>query len=148
MVGDCSTSDEVLVNSVRNRETLLNWDCMRNTISGINDTTRGSTVSIKRKNGLDCDIHSWNLESLKHQLGHLLSVCFWVHRGLSKEYIALGGINFELIIEAIIPNFFHLIPVCNYSRLDWVVQIKDTSHLIGLITNVFRFRLNTENLLF
>jgi len=147
VVGDGSSGDEVLVNGVRNGETFIDWDSVGNTISRINDATGSSTVGIEGKDGLDGNVHTGNLESLEHELGHLLSVGFWVHWGLSKENVVLGGIDSELVGEAVLPDFLHLGPVGNDTGLDWVGKLKDTSHFLGLITDVFGFGLNTEHLL-
>ena len=147
VVSNGSTSDEVLVNGVRNGETFIDWDSVGNTISRINDATGSSTVGIEGKDGLDGNVHTGNLESLEHELGHLLSVGFWVHWGLSKENVVLGGIDSELVGEAVLPDFLHLGPVGNDTGLDWVGKLKDTSHFLGLITDVFGFGLNTEHLL-
>ena len=147
VVGNGSTGNEVLVNSMRDGETFIDWDGMGNTISRINDATGGSTVGIKGKDGLDGNVHTGNLESLEHELGHLLSVGFWVHWGLSKENVVLGGIDSELVGEAVLPDLLHLGPVGNDTGVDWVGKVEDTSHLVGLITDVFGFGLNTEHLL-
>ena len=146
VVGNGSTSDEVLVNGVWNGETFIDWDSMGNTISRINDATGSSTVGVEGKDGLDGNVHTGNLESFEHELGHLLSVGFWVHWGLSKENVVLGGIDSELVGEAVLPDFLHLGPVGNDTGLNWVGKLKDTSHLLGLITDVLGFGLNTEHL--
>jgi len=146
VVGDGSSGDEVLVNGVRNGETFIDWDSVGNTISRINDATGGSTVSVEGKDGLDGNVHTGNLESLEHELGHLLSVGFWVHWGLSEENVVLGGIDSELVGEAVLPDLLHFGPVGNDTGFDWVGKVEDTSHLACLITDVFGFRLNTEHL--
>jgi hypothetical protein len=147
VVGDGSSGNEVLVNGVRNGETFIDWDSVGNTISGIDDATGSSTVGVEGKDGLDGNVHTGNLESLEHELGHLLSVGFWVHWGLSKENVVLGGIDSELVGEAVLPDLLHLGPVGNDTGVDWVGKVEDTSHLVGLITDVFGFGLNTEHLL-
>jgi hypothetical protein len=147
VVGDGSSGDEVLVNGVRNGETFIDWDSVGNTISGIDDATGSSTVGVEGKDGLDGNVHTGNLESLEHELGHLLSVGFWVHWGLSKENVVLGGIDSELVGEAVLPDLLHLGPVGNDTGVDWVGKVEDTSHLVGLITDVLGFGLNTEHLL-
>mgnify|MGYP006095576569 FL=1 len=147
VVGNGSSGDEVLVNGVRNGETFIDWDSVGNTISRIDDATGSSTVGVEGKDGLDGNVHTGNLESLEHELGHLLSVGFWVHWGLSKENVVLGGIDSELVGEAVLPDLLHLGPVGNDTGLDWVGKLEDTSHFLGLITDVFGFGLNTEHLL-
>jgi len=146
VVGNGSTGNEVLVNGVWNGETFIDWDSVGNTISRVNNATGGSTVGVEGKDGLNGNIHTSDLESLEHELGHLLSVGFWVHWGLSKENVVLGGIDSELVGEAVLPDLLHLGPVGNDTGLNWVGELKNTSHFLGLITDVFGFGLNTEHL--
>lgn len=146
MGGDGSTGNEVLLDGVRNGETLEHWDGVGNTITGVDDHTGGSTVGVEGEDSLDGNVKSLNLESLEHELGHLLSVGFWVHWGLSKENVVLGGIDSELVGEAVLPDLLHLGPVGNDTGLNWVGKLKDTSHFLGLITDVLGFGLNTEHL--
>jgi hypothetical protein len=44
MIGDSSTSDEVLANGVRNLETLIDWNCMGYTITRVANETSSSTI--------------------------------------------------------------------------------------------------------
>ena len=96
MVGDGFTGNEVLHNSMRECKTFIDWDSMGNTVSRINDATGGSTAGIEGKDGLVSKVHTVDSESLEHDLGHLLSVSFWVRWGLSQVNIVLFGIDFEL----------------------------------------------------
>ena len=147
MVGDGSTSDEVLSNCMWNGETLEDWDGMGDTISRVDNETGGSTIGVKRKDGLDGNVETLNLEGIEHDLGHLLSVGFWVLWSLSEEDLVLRWLDSELVDEAVFPNLLHLSPVGNNTGLDWVRELEDTSHLLGLITNVLGLRLDTNHLL-
>jgi hypothetical protein len=89
MLGDSSTGNIVLLNGMRDRETFIYWNSMGNTISRIDDETGGSTIGVKGKNSLDGDIKSLNLECLKHEGSHLLSVSFWVSWGFGQHDFVL-----------------------------------------------------------
>jgi len=146
VVGDCSTSDEVFLDSVGNGETLEDWDGVGNTITGVNNHTGGSTVGVEGEDSLDGNVKSLNLESLEHELGHLLSVGFWVVWGLGEHNLVLGWVNSKLVREAVIPDLFHHVPLGNDTGLDWVLKVKDTSHFLGFISDILGFGLNTDHL--
>lgn len=139
VLSDGSTSDVVLEDGVWDGETLKNWDSVGNTISGIDDQTGGSTIGVEGKDGLDGDINTLDLESLEHQLGHLFSVSFWISWGLSQKDFMLCWVNSELVGHAIFPDLFHIVPGGNNTGLDWVVEVENTSHLLGFISNVLGF---------
>ena len=77
---------------------------MRNTISRIHDDTSGTSRGVKGEHSLDSDVHSGGVESLEHDLGHLLSVSFGVKRGLSQEDGVLLRGNSQLVIESVMPD--------------------------------------------
>ena len=146
-ISDGSSGDEVLVNGVWNGETLINWDSVGNTISRIANETGGSTIGIKGEYSLDGNVESLNLEGLEHKLSHFFSVDFWVSWGFGQKDFVLTWVASELVGEAVFPDLFHIVPVGNDTRLDWVVKLKDTSHFLGLITNILRLGFNTDHLL-
>jgi hypothetical protein len=147
VVGDGSTSDEVLLDGMWNLETLEDWDGVSNTISGIANKTGGSTVGVEGENGLDSNVDSLAIESLEHERGHLFSVVFWVSWGLGEHDLMLSWINSKLIGEAVLPDLLHIIPRSDNTGLNWVGKLEDTSHLLCLITNVLGLGFNTNHLL-
>lgn len=147
MICDSSTGNEVLLNGMRDRETFINWNSMGNTISRIDDETSGSTIGVEGENSLDGNVKSLNLESLEHEGSHLFSVGFWISRSFSQHDLVFGWINSKLVREAVVPDFLHLSPFKDDTGLNRVFDVEDTSHLLSLITDVFRFRFNTNHLL-
>lgn len=89
MVGDGSSSDEVLENGMGNGETFINWNSVSNTISRIANESGGSTVGVEGEDSLDGNVESLNLEGLEHELGHLFSVGLWVSRSLGQKDFVL-----------------------------------------------------------
>ena len=53
------------------------------------------------------------VEGLEHDLSHLLSVCLWVQRSLSEENWVFFWGNSELIVEGVMPDLLHIVPVGN-----------------------------------
>jgi len=116
--------------------TLVNGDGVGNTISRVQDDTGGTTGSVQGQDGLDGDVHGWGIESLKHNLCHLLPVGLWVEWGLSEQNGVLLWGNTQLIVEGVMPDLFHIIPIGDNSVLNWVLEGEDTSLGLGLITYI------------
>merc|ERR1712106_531777 len=109
---------------------------MGDTISRVHDNTSGTARGIQGEDSLDSDIHGGHVEGLKHDLGHLLTVSFGVEGSLSqKDGLFLRG-NTELIVEGVVPDLLHIIPVGDDSVLNRVLEGKDTSLGLCLISNI------------
>jgi len=146
-VGDHTTGDEVLKHGVRDGEALIDWDGVGDTISRVSNKTSGSTIGVEGEDGLNGNVETIDVEGLEHELGHLLSVGLRVSRSLGEEDVVLRWVNSELVVEAVLPDLLHIVPGLDDTRLDWVVELQDTSHLLGLVTNVLRLGVNTNELL-
>ena len=84
--------------------TFIDGDCVRDTISGIQDDTGGSSGSVQGQDSLDGHVHSRGVESFEHDLGHLLSVGLGVEGGLSQQDgVFLRG-NSKLVVEGVMPD--------------------------------------------
>merc|ERR1712106_60689 len=109
---------------------------MGDTISRIHNDTSGTSRSIEGEDSLDGNIHSGHVEGLEHDLGHLLTVSLGVEGSLSrKDGLFLWG-NSELIVEGVVPDLLHTIPVGDDSVLNGVLEGKDTSLGLCLISNI------------
>merc|ERR1712061_480761 len=116
--------------------TFIDWDSMGDTISRVHDNTSGTARGIQREDSLDGDIHGGHVEGLKHDLGHFLTVSLGVEGSLSKEDRLLLRGNTELIVECVVPDLLHVIPVGDDSVLNRVLEGKDTSLGLSLISNI------------
>merc|ERR1712029_883435 len=109
---------------------------MGDTISRVHDNTSGTARGIEGEDSLDGDIHGGHVEGLEHDLGHLLTVSLGVEGSLSEEDgLFLGG-NTEFIVEGVVPDLLHVIPVGDDSVLDGVLEGEDTSLGLGFISNI------------
>merc|ERR1712195_288363 len=116
--------------------TFIDWDTVGDTISSIHDDTGGTSRSIKGEDSLDGNIHSGHVEGLEHNLGHLLTVSLGVEGSLSQEDgLFLWG-NTELIVEGVVPDLLHIVPVGDDSVLNGVLEGQDTSLGLGFISNI------------
>merc|ERR1719312_300133 len=93
-------------------------------------------LGLRGENSLDGHVHGGHVEGLEHDLGHLLTVSLGVERSLSEEDGLLLRGNTKLIVEGVVPDLFHVIPVGDDSMLYRVLEGKDTSLGLGLISNI------------
>merc|ERR1719425_95661 len=111
VVGDLTTSKVKTDNSMGEGITFIDWDTVGDTISRVHDNTSGTARGREGEDSLDGNIHGGHVEGLKHDLGHLLTVSLGVEGSLSEEdRLFLRG-NTELIVEGVVPDLLHVIPV-------------------------------------
>merc|ERR1719422_37799 len=116
--------------------TFVDGDGVRDTISGVEDDTSGTTGGVEGEDSLDGDVHGGGVEGLKHDLSHLLTVGLGVEGSLSQEDGVLLGGNTELVVEGVMPDLLHVIPVGDDSVFNGILQGEDTSLGLGLISNI------------
>merc|ERR1711912_18400 len=88
------------------------------------------------EHSLDGDVHGGAVEGLKHNLCHLFTVSLGVEGSLSQEDGVLLGGNTEFIVEGVMPDLLHIVPVGDDTVLNWVLQGEDTTLGLSLITDV------------
>merc|ERR1711970_537081 len=136
VVGELTSSKIKTHNSMGESITFIDWDTMGDTISRVHDNTSGTTRGIEGEDSLDGHVHGGHVEGLEHDLGHLLTVSLGVEGSLSKEDRLLLRGNTELIVEGVVPDLLHVIPVSDDSMLYGVLEGKDTSLGLGLISYI------------
>ncbi|KFW84455.1 hypothetical protein N305_14865, partial [Manacus vitellinus] len=115
-----------------------------NTITRVHHNTSGTTRGIQGQHSLDGYIHGWGLQSSTY-LCHLLSVGFGVQGSLCEQHgVLLGGYS-QLIVESVVPDLLHVIPVGDNTVFNGVLQGQDTSFALGFITNVAVFLAHTNH---
>merc|ERR1719457_503567 len=85
IVSELTASQVKTQDGVGKSITFIDGDSVGNTIARVHDNTSGTTRGIKGQDSLDSNIHGGHVESLKHNLGHLLSVGLRVQGGFSKQ---------------------------------------------------------------
>lgn len=116
--------------------TFVDWDSVGNTITGVKNDTGGTSGGVEGEDSLDGDVHGWGVEGLEHDLGHLLSVGLWVQWGLSEENWVFLWSNTEFVVEGVMPDLLHIVPVGDDTVLNWVLQGEDASLGLGFITDI------------
>ena len=68
----------------------------------------------------------WGVEGLENDLDHLLPVSLGVEGSLGVEMRGLVGRDSQLVVEGVVPDLLHVVPVGHDTVLDGVFQGKDT----------------------
>merc|ERR1719184_38739 len=136
VVGEFTSSKIKTDNGVGKGITFIDGDTMGDTISRVHDDTSGTARGIQGEDSLDGNIHSGHVEGLEHDLGHLLTVSLGVEGSLSEQNGLLFRGNAELIVEGVVPDLLHIIPVSDDSVLNGVLEGQDTSLGLSFISNI------------
>ena len=111
-------------------------DNMGDTVAKIHYDSSGTARSIEGQHSLVGDVHGRCVERLEHDLGRLLPVGLGVEGGLSEEnWVLLWG-HTQLVVEGVVPDLLHVVPVGHDSVLNGVLQGEDTSLGLGLVSHV------------
>merc|ERR1719464_2313262 len=136
VVGELTASQVQTEDCMGESITLIDGDVVGDTISGVHDHTGGTTGGIKGEDSLDGNIHGGHVEGLEHDLSHLFTVSLGVEGSLSQEDgLFLWG-NTELIVEGVMPDLLHIIPVGDDTVFNGVFQGEDTSLGLSFISNI------------
>merc|ERR1712136_505731 len=127
VVGQFTASQVKTEDGVGEGITFIDGDGVGDTITRVHDNTSGTARGIEGKDSLDGNVHGGHVEGLEHDLGHLLTVSLGVEGSLSEEDgLFLRG-NTELIVEGVVPDLLHIIPVGDDSVFNGVLEGEDTS---------------------
>merc|ERR1719451_127980 len=102
-------------------------------------------LGLRGEDSLDGNIHGGHVEGLEHDLGHLFTVGLGVKGSFSQEdRLFLRG-NTEFIVESVMPDLLHIVPVGDDTMFNWVFEGKDTSLGLGFISNIGVFLTHTNH---
>jgi hypothetical protein len=136
VVGQVAAGQVQTEDGVGEGVTFIDGDGVGDAVSRVQDDTGGTTGSVQGEDGLDGDVHGWGVEGLKHDLGHLFAVSLGVQGGFGQQDgVFLGG-DAELVVEGVMPDLLHVVPVGDDAVFDGVFQGEDTSFALGLVTYV------------
>merc|ERR1719330_408301 len=136
VVGELTAGKIQTEDGVGESVTFIDGDAVGDTVSGVHDETGGTSGGVEGEDSLDGDVHGGHVEGLEHDLGHLLTVSLGVEGSLSQEDGLLLGGNTELVVEGVMPDLLHIVPVGDDSVLDGVLQGEDTPLGLGLVTDI------------
>merc|ERR1712136_48554 len=136
IIGQVASGQVETQDGVGESVTLVNGDGVRHTIADIENETGGATRSVQGEHGLDADVSCGCVEGFKDDLDHLFSVSFGVERSFGVEMRRLVGGDSQLVVEGVMPDLFHVIPVGDNAVLDGIFERQNTSLGLGLVTDV------------
>merc|ERR1712045_519844 len=136
VVGQLTASQVQTEDGMGEGITFIDGDGVGDTITRVHDDTGGTARGVQREDSLDGNVHGGHVEGLEHDLGHLLPVGLGVEGSLSQEDGLLLRGNTELVVEGVMPDLLHIIPVGDDSVLNGVLQGEDTPLGLGLISNI------------
>ena len=106
------------------------------TITRVKHNTGSSSRGVERENGLDGHVDSWSAESLEHDLHHSLTIHLRVQRSLSQQHSVVLRGDSQLVVERMVPDLLHVLPVVHNAMLDRVLQRENASLRLSLVTHV------------
>merc|ERR1712102_182367 len=136
VVGQLTASQVKTEDGVGEGITFIDGDSVGDTITRVHDNTSGTARGIEGEDSLDGNIHSRHVEGLEHDLGHLFPVGLGVEGSLSQEDGLLLRGNTELVVEGVMPDLLHVVPVGDDAVLNGVLQGEDTPLGLSLVSNI------------
>merc|ERR1711953_1226621 len=136
VVSEISTSEVKTEDGVGEGITFIDGDGVGDTITRVKNDTSGTARGIEGEDSLDGDIHGRRVEGLKHDLGHLLAIGLGVKGSLSQEDGVLLWGHAQLVVEGVVPDLLHVVPVGDDSMLNGILQSEDTPLGLGLVSNI------------
>ena len=120
VLGHISSTKVNSLNRVLNCKTFKHRAAVANSISAIQDHAGSFTPGVQTQDGLLLEKDLGATKLLEKDISCLYSILIGVERGLSQKNRVLLGRNLELIKD-VPPYYLHIIPVSNYTVLDWVI---------------------------
>src|SRR5699024_7156181 len=117
-------------------ETLVDGDNVSDTVTRVQDDTGGTTGGVQGQDGLDGDVEGGGVEGFEDDLSHLLTVGLGVDGGFGQEDGVLLGSDTEFVVEGVVPDLLHVVPVGDDTVLNGISEGKDTTLRLCLITDV------------
>ena len=109
----------------------VNGDNMGDTVAKIHYDSSGTARRIEGQHSLHGDVHGRCVERLEHDLGDLLPVDRGVEGGLSEEIWVLLWGHTQLVVEGVVPDILHVVPVSHSSILNWMAEVQAGNSSLG-----------------
>merc|ERR1712128_114846 len=136
VVGQLTASQVKTDNGVGEGITFIDGDTVGDTVTRVHDDTGGTARGVQGEHSLDGHVHGGAVEGLEHDLGHLLPVGLGVEGSLSQEDGLLLRGHSQLVVEGVVPDLLHVVPVGDDSVLHGVLEGEDTPLGLGLVTYI------------
>mmetsp|Transcript_15270 Transcript_15270/g.39697 ORF Transcript_15270/g.39697 Transcript_15270/m.39697 type:complete len:201 (+) Transcript_15270:994-1596(+) len=118
------------------RIALVDRHSVRDAVAAVHHNAGRAARGVQREHSLDCDVHRRHVERLEHDLRHLLTVRLRVERRLREKDRVLLGSDTELVVESVVPDLLHVVPVGHDAVLDRVLEREDATLRLRLVADV------------
>merc|ERR1712179_624728 len=136
VVGQVASGQVETQDGVGEGVTLVDGDGVGDTITNVEDETGGTARGVQGKDGLDTHVSGRSVEGLEDDLDEFLPVGFGVEGSLGVEMRGLVRGDSQLVVEGVMPDLLHVVPVGHDAVLNGVFQREDTSLGLSLVTDV------------
>ena len=150
VLGDVPTGKWDVLDTTRDNVAIANWEDVSNTITSIDNSTshgreievrnvdatvRSCNLRIQGECGLHTDEKSLHIESLEHDLSHLLSVLWRVHGWLRQDEAMIVWLTPDILVDRLVPELLNSVPITDLTCLEQVSQVMGSSLLLSFLTN-------------
>jgi hypothetical protein len=85
---------------------------------------------------LHTDVKAWDVKYFEHNLSHSLSIHLRIERRFRHKDGVLFWGHSEFVVESVVPHLLHVVPICDNSMLDGLLDAEHAALLLGLTTYV------------
>ena len=109
------------------RETFVDGDSVCHTVSRIKHDAGCTPGSVQRQYSLNGHVERRGVECFEHDLRHLFTVSLGVEGCLGEKDGVLVWSNAKFIVECMMPDLLHGIPISDDAMFDGVFEGQDTA---------------------
>mmetsp|Transcript_28081 Transcript_28081/g.90531 ORF Transcript_28081/g.90531 Transcript_28081/m.90531 type:complete len:362 (+) Transcript_28081:318-1403(+) len=126
--GDVEPADQVLRD-----EAVVDRDDVRHAVARVDDAAREEALGVEGQHGLDRHVAVGEAIGLEHVGHELAAVRQGIHRRLRQHDLKVLRIDPELLVEGVIPEQLHVVPVLHDPVLHGVGAVQRHPHRGGLV---------------
>mmetsp|Transcript_99619 Transcript_99619/g.281139 ORF Transcript_99619/g.281139 Transcript_99619/m.281139 type:complete len:327 (+) Transcript_99619:403-1383(+) len=118
------------------RIALVHRHGVRHAVARVEREACAATGSEQREHRLGRYVNGRRVEGFEHDLRQLLTVRLGVQGGLCEQHQMFLGRHSEFVVEGVVPDSLHVVPVRDNAVLDGIVHRQDTPLVLSLVPNV------------
>eukprot|EP00966_Prymnesium_polylepis_P186098 4313723-Prymnesium_polylepis.1 len=135
-LGEVPSGQVEAADRVGHRVALVDRHTVGDAVARVEDDAARAARRIERHHLLDADVQGRHIERLEHHLCDPLAVGLRVARWLRHEHRVLLGRHAKLVVERVVPDLLHVVPVAHDAVLDRVLERQDAALALRLVANV------------
>jgi hypothetical protein len=136
VVGEVAAGDVEAQRGVRQREAVDDRHAPRDAVANLEHDAGGAARGVERAQRLRRDGHRRRVERLEHDLRHLLQIGLGRERAREQQHRVLLGRDAQLVVERVVPDLLHVVPVGDDAVLDRVLERENAALRLRLVADV------------